>query len=619
MRRRVLNPARPRPAGRVRAGLAAIALSAAALACPSPAAAAFELIEVPGLDGDKLFDLGVNDLDRDGALDLFSVNHKYPSATLVNEGGLRFSDGTAELGFSPETRFPGLELISRAPALDEPGLYVHFRPAPGPRGGSLLRLRSKGHPARGHVSFSSHLVNPERSRNATYSLTETSGGAKELDFGLARGGELAFRVIYADLPMRFQIHRPQPVFVGAGAVRARSREFTLRFRDRHGYVFAPLGGSAVPDLFVVGGGLNGAASRPIYERLVSDEALISGAGGRLRPARPSPLPAKNGCRGRAGAAVDADSDGDIDLFSSCEGDPFQLGLRSADGSFDLARTLPYVADAHHWMDAGGDRGSELITARGSTLAVWRLRNGRWTLVQKIAGRAPADRPVQSFAAADVDADADLDLLALSGGGNTLLLREGARLVSVPPEQFGLPAASVTAAFADIDNDSDSDVHLVPQGLLINGGGHYEGTGRLTLNRPYAIASWPDLDLDGRRDLVIASGGGAFDPEMQTAVLRNRERASHWLEVDLRGPAANPDGIGAVVDVRAEGRTLRQWVGQNEGSRYSQGHYRTYFGLRTADRVQRIVVRWPDGSISARNHLDADRLVTIAHPSGSGPR
>lgn len=618
MRQRGRSRTLPPSGRRLRAAALALVLSAAAALSPSPAAAAFEPIDVPGLDGYKLFDLGVNDLDRDGALDLFSVNHKYPSATLVNEGRFRFSSGTRELGFSPEPRFPGLEQLDRSPIIDKPGLYVHFRPAPGPRGGSLLRLRSKGERAAGHVSFSSHLVNPERSRDATYSLTETPRGAKELDFELARGGELAFRVIYADLPMRFQIREPQSIFVGADAVRPRSSRFTARLPDRHGYVFAPIGGSPATDLFIVGGGLNGAASRPIYERLVADEILVSSLGSGLRPVRPTPLPPKNGCRGRVGAAVDSDDDGDIDLFSSCDGSPFWLALRAPGGGFDRAPALPYTAEAHHWMDAGGDSGSELITAKGSTLAIWRLRNGRWALVQRITGHAPGDRPVQSLASADIDGDLDLDLLALSGGGNTLLLREGARMVSVPPQEFGLPAASVTAAFADLDNDSDADVHLVPQGLMINRGGQYAATGRLEVKRPYAISSWPDLDLDGRRDLVIASGGGAFDPQMQTTVLRNRERAAHWLEVDLRGPAANPDGIGAVVDVRAEGRTLRQWVGQNEGSRYSQGHYRTYFGLGGNDRVERIVVRWPDGAVSARNRLDADRLVTIEHPSVAGP-
>jgi hypothetical protein len=611
-------PRRSPPALNLRCAATLVALLAGAALAPAPAKAAFEPVRVPEIVGNKLFDLGVADIDDDGALDIFSVNHKFPATGLVNEGGFTFSDGSAELGLSPEPQFPGLERVDRSPVLDVPGLYAHFRPAPEPRGGSLLRLRSKGRRVSGHVSFSSHLVNVERSREASYSLTESEEGAKELEFDLARDGELAVRVIYADLPMRFEIRRPERVFVGADAVVARSGQFEVRLPDRHGYVFAPIGGSPATDLFVVGGGLNGAASRPIYADLVADEALIAGRGNRLHRALPSPLPAKNGCRGRAGAAVDADSDGDIDLFSSCDGDPFQLSLRAPGGSFVPAPPLPYAADAHVWIDAGGDRGAELVTAKGSALAIWRLRGGRWTLVQRIAGAAPVDRPVQSFATADVDGDLDLDLLALSGGGSTLLLREGPLMRTAAPQSLGLPGASVSAAFADIDNDGDQDAHFVPQGLLVNGPGGYDGTGRLQLGRPYAIASWPDLDLDGRRDLLLASGGGAFDPFKQTAALRNRERSGHWLEIDLQGPAANPDGIGAVVDVRVEGRTLRQWVGQNEGSRYSQGNYRTYFGLGQRDRVERIVVRWPDGRVSARTRLDADRLVTIDHPANVKP-
>jgi hypothetical protein len=614
-------PSQTAPARRLRAvrtTIAAGVLCAAFALPPASAPAAFAPVDVPGLNGKKLFDLGVADLDRDGALDIFSVNHKFPAASLLNEGGFDFTDRTVGLGLSLEPLFPGLEHVDRSPVLDERGLYVHFRRAPGPRGGTLLRLRSKGERASGHVSFASHLVNAERSRDATYSLTETARGAKQLDFDLAKGGELAFRVIYADLPMSFRIGRPGPIFVGADAVRARSPEFSVRLPDRHGYVMAPIDGSGSSDLYIVGGGLNGAAARPIYEGLVADEVLLAGVGGRLRHARPSPLPRKAGCRGRAGAATDADADGDIDLFANCDGEPFLLSLRGPDGRFTPAPPLPYVADAYHWMDAGGDLGVELITAKGPTLAVWRLRAGEWTLVQRINGAAPEDRPVQSFATGDLDGDKDLDLLALSGGGNTLLLREGARMVGAAPQTLGLPGAGVAAAFADIDNDGDLDAHMVPQGLLVNDGGRFRATRRLQIGNPYGISSFADLDADGRRDLLIASGGGAFDPKMRITVLRNRERAGHWLAVDLNGPLANPDGIGARIDVAAGGRIVRQWVGQNEGSRYSQGHYRTYFGLAGRERASQIVVRWPDGTVSDRGGIDADRVLTIDHPSVAGP-
>src|SRR5688500_14610565 len=181
MRSAPSQTATPRRVLRGRIATVVGALCAALALLPAPAPAAFAPVDVPGLSGKKLFDLGVTDLDRDGALDIFSVNHKFPAAALLNDGGFAFTDRTAGLGLSHEPLFPGLERLDRSPVLDERGLYVHFRPAPGPRGGSLLRLRSKGERASGHVAFTSHLVNAERSRDASYSLTETPRGAKQLD------------------------------------------------------------------------------------------------------------------------------------------------------------------------------------------------------------------------------------------------------------------------------------------------------------------------------------------------------------------------------------------------------------------------------------------------------
>ena len=57
----------------------------------------------------------------------------------------------------------------------------------------------------------------------------------------------------------------------------------------------------------------------------------------------------------------------------------------------------------------------------------------------------------------------------------------------------------------------------------------------------------------------------------------------------------------------------QQVGQSEGSHFSQGHYRLYFGLGQNDQIDMIEVAWPNGDIQTLEHIDSDRLLTIRQP------
>ena len=79
---------------------------------------------------------------------------------------------------------------------------------------------------------------------------------------------------------------------------------------------------------------------------------------------------------------------------------------------------------------------------------------------------------------------------------------------------------------------------------------------------------------------------------KTHLLTNGGNDHHWLQVELRGPPGNPEAIGARVTLEAAGRNHVRQVGQFEGSRYSQGHYRLYFGLGQTGALESIEVLWP---------------------------
>jgi hypothetical protein len=82
-------------------------------------------------------------------------------------------------------------------------------------------------------------------------------------------------------------------------------------------------------------------------------------------------------------------------------------------------------------------------------------------------------------------------------------------------------------------------------------------------------------------------------------------------VELVGPDGAYPTLGASVLVRIERRGQTQWVGQNEGSRYSQGHYRLYYGLGDANHADLVKVTWPNGSIQRLRDVPADQLLHVS--------
>jgi enediyne biosynthesis protein E4 len=117
----------------------------------------------------------------------------------------------------------------------------------------------------------------------------------------------------------------------------------------------------------------------------------------------------------------------------------------------------------------------------------------------------------------------------------------------------------------------------------------------------------DYDRDGDLDLFVANN------QQPSRLWRNDSDAgAHFLTVKLQGVPPNSEGIGATVEIRAGGRTQRRLV--RAGSNFvSQDPAEAHFGLGTAATVDEVHVEWPDGTISRRGSLAADRFVTIAEP------
>jgi hypothetical protein len=128
-------------------------------------------------------------------------------------------------------------------------------------------------------------------------------------------------------------------------------------------------------------------------------------------------------------------------------------------------------------------------------------------------------------------------------------------------------------------------------------------------RAAAPIDWND---DGRVDLLLRNRTG---PRLRY-LENDHPHPGHFLSIELAGTRCNRDAIGAQVRVSAGGRNLRRTVYAAQGFMCAPSR-RLNFGLGDALRVDRLEVRWPDGSRETFEDLAGDRRYRIVQGAG-GP-
>jgi hypothetical protein len=163
-------------------------------------------------------------------------------------------------------------------------------------------------------------------------------------------------------------------------------------------------------------------------------------------------------------------------------------------------------------------------------------------------------------------------------------------------------------------------------LLRNDGAADDGIPRFT-NVAMALGSdnygdgrgigFADFDHDGDLDVIVNNGQGDSDiPERARPTLYRNDIGSRraWLQVELVGTESNSDGIGAIVEVRAGGRTQIRHA--HAGSAYASQHSgRLHFGLGAADTVESITVHWPSGAVDEHVDVTVNQGVRVTEGHG----
>jgi len=165
-------------------------------------------------------------------------------------------------------------------------------------------------------------------------------------------------------------------------------------------------------------------------------------------------------------------------------------------------------------------------------------------------------------------------------------------------------------YPDADRLKETSRYLQPKELYRNlGNGRFDEISRkvpgdLSTPKPARGAAFGDYDNDGDIDVLVVNVNSR--PSLYRNDGGNRKA---WTGFRLIGSSSNRDAIGARVEIEAAGRTQIGEV-RSGGSYLSHNDMRIHFGLGSAQRVDRVRIRWPDGKTETLSGMKTGQYVTI---------
>ncbi|MDY7396312.1 VCBS repeat-containing protein [Aureibaculum sp. 2210JD6-5] len=120
------------------------------------------------------------------------------------------------------------------------------------------------------------------------------------------------------------------------------------------------------------------------------------------------------------------------------------------------------------------------------------------------------------------------------------------------------------------------------------------------------AAYADFDNDGDIDIVVNNS------DDEALIYRNNsEGFNNFIKIKLEGTKHNKDAIGARVEIKTNN------VSQIVENYFSRGFQSAmadnlHFGLGTDEKIDTLIIRWPDGSLQYQYKIKANQTLEISY-------
>ncbi|MFQ5526206.1 MAG: FG-GAP-like repeat-containing protein [Thermoanaerobaculia bacterium] len=441
---------------------------------------------------------------------------------------------------------------------------------------------------------------------------------------------------------------------GDGFVDATAEAELAGLEPGFGAAWADYDNDGDPDLYLSRNGWNGTAANSLLRN--------DGDGTFTEVAQAAGV--ADGGSGFHSTWLDYDRDGWLDLVVSngvyLDGSTNQLYRNQGDGTFRNVTAAAGLAEPAPFGTIGvavgdyDDDGWPDIFYHGRMQPNRLYRNGRdgtFTDVATQAGVAGSGRQNGYIALmADLDSDGDLDIFtgSLADWDEVVAgYRNGAAAADskdIPrlyrnngdgtfrddsvASGLGYPLGIMAGAVADLDNDGYLDIYLgtgnpdlrrlEPNIFYHNRHGRtFEDLTRFTglgaLGKGHGI-TFVDWDEDGDLEMFAELGGFYRGDLSHSAFFLNRAgNRNSWLSIRLIQRERNRDAIGARVTLIAGDWRQTQEVTAGRGFSSTDPPV-LHFGLGDRTRIERMEIRWPDGTTESRLGVDANQRIEIARGS-----
>jgi len=298
------------------------------------------------------------------------------------------------------------------------------------------------------------------------------------------------------------------------------------------------------------------------------------------------------------APVDYDHDGLPDLFVSNDTTRNYLYHNLGDGHFEEIGVVEGIAYDRNGKSTGA-MGIDSAHFRNDTdlgIGIGNFANEMSSLFVTAEGRTPfADEAVlEGFGPAsrlaltfglfffDYDLDGRLDLFQANGHlDSDINLVQPSQTYAQPGQLFWNCGSACRNRFQQVTDPGDIAQPMVGRG-----------------------AAFADIDGDGDLDIAVAQNG------RRAVLLRNDlPPGPHWLRVQLEGVQANRNGIGAELELEADGVTQQRQVMPTR-SYLSQVELPVTFGLGSAGHVNALRIRWPGGQVQEVSVPQVDTTLHV---------